>query len=257
LNILGVLMTNKTNFSPAKIKVCPKGLNKLNTEYYILTTNRSLPTYQVGQCNLWLIKDLRACKSLYNCRVIFTDVMSALQIHLFMQNKPNFRKVKFNVNKVLIKDYDQMDTWSIRKNKPKTNPIQSQFKPNTKPIQTQYKAKQTQFHPRIRIPARRSLPQTDRGQGPIKEKSSYLYTCKAPSQLFSCSNALIPPMLRAAPAVKKFHLILVLHRRIMFNSGSNCEMEMGATFAKRSKTKARQAHKLTFLDPLETLTKLR
>jgi hypothetical protein len=45
-----------------------------------------------------------------------------------MQNKAKFRKVKFDVNKVLTKDYDQMDTWSIRKTKPiKAN--QSQFKP--------------------------------------------------------------------------------------------------------------------------------
>ena len=76
--------------------------------------------------NPWFIKELRVCKVLYNCRETFTDVMSALQIHLFMQNKANFRKVKLNVNNVLTKDYDQMDTWSIRK----TKPIQSQFKPN-------------------------------------------------------------------------------------------------------------------------------
>jgi hypothetical protein len=60
--------------------------------------------------------------------------------NLFMQNKANFRKVKFNVNRVLTKDYDQMDTWSIRK----TKPIQSQLKPikaNSKPI----KANQSQF----------------------------------------------------------------------------------------------------------------
>jgi hypothetical protein len=37
---------------------------------------------------------------------------------LFMQNEPNFRKVKFNVTKVLTTDYDQLDTWSIRKTKP-------------------------------------------------------------------------------------------------------------------------------------------
>jgi hypothetical protein len=70
--------------------------------------------------------------------------MSALQIHLFMQNKAKFQKVKLNVNKVLTRNYEQMDTWLIRKNKPKTNPIQSQFKPNTKPKRTQFKAKQTQ-----------------------------------------------------------------------------------------------------------------
>jgi hypothetical protein len=74
--------------------------------------------------------------------------MSALQIHPFLTNKANFRKVKFDVNKVLTKDYVQMDTWSIRKNKAKTNPIQSQSNPikaNKMPKQTQFKPKQTQF----------------------------------------------------------------------------------------------------------------
>jgi hypothetical protein len=37
---------------------------------------------------------------------------------LFLQNKAKFRKVKLNVNKVLTKDYEQMDTWSIGKTKP-------------------------------------------------------------------------------------------------------------------------------------------
>jgi hypothetical protein len=62
-----------------------------------------------------------------------------------MQNKAKLRKVKFNVNKVLTMNYDQMDTWSIRKKQSQTNPIQSQFKPNTKPKRTQFKPKQTQF----------------------------------------------------------------------------------------------------------------
>ncbi len=56
---------------------------------------------------------------------------------------------------------------------------------------------------------------------------------------------------------KKFHLILVLHRPIMFNSGSNCEMDKAATFANEGKIMAGQAGQLTFLDPLETLTRLR
>jgi hypothetical protein len=70
--------------------------------------------------------------------------MSALQIRLFMQNKAKFRKVKLNVNKVLTKDYDKMDTWLCGK----TKPIQSQSKPikaNIMPKQTQFKPKQTQF----------------------------------------------------------------------------------------------------------------
>jgi hypothetical protein len=51
---------------------------------------------------------------------------------LFMQNKAKFRKVKFNVNKVLTKDYGKMDTWSIRKNEPKTNPNEPKSNPNPK-----------------------------------------------------------------------------------------------------------------------------
>ena len=58
-------------------------------------------------------------RHLYNRRDTFTVVMSALQIKLFMQNKAKFRKVKLNVNKVLTRNYDQMDTWSIGKNEPK------------------------------------------------------------------------------------------------------------------------------------------
>ena len=81
---------------------------------------------------------------LYICRDTFTNVVSALQIELFMQNKPNFRKSQVNVTDLLKRNYKQMDTWSIRKkqsqtkpNKPKTNPIlanktpeRTQFKPN-------------------------------------------------------------------------------------------------------------------------------
>jgi len=68
-----------------------------------------------------------------------------------MQNKANFPKSQMNVTNVLTMIYEKMDTWSSGKNKPNSNPIQSQFKPNTKPIQTQYKANskpiQTQTNP--------------------------------------------------------------------------------------------------------------
>jgi hypothetical protein len=75
--------------------------------------------------------------STLNYKYASTLVESALQIHLFMQNKAKFRKVKLNVNKVLTMDYEQMDTWSIGKNKPNTKPIQTQNKAKTNPIQTQ------------------------------------------------------------------------------------------------------------------------
>ena len=84
--------------------------------------------------NFIVNKYLHVDVALYYRRDTFTNVMSALQIQLFMQNKAKFQKVKLSVTIEMKKDYDQMDTWSIRKNKPKTNPIQSQYKPNTNPI---------------------------------------------------------------------------------------------------------------------------
>jgi hypothetical protein len=116
-----------------------------------------------NQRNLRLINDLRAYKPLYNCKETFTDVMKTLQIKLFMQNKANFRKVKFNVNKVLTRDYEQMDTWSIRKTKPiqsQLKPIQSQLKPikaNSKPIKANSKPIKANKMPKQTQPVLRSL----------------------------------------------------------------------------------------------------
>ncbi len=82
-------------------------------------------------------------RPLYNCREFFTDVMSALQIKLFMQNKAKFRKGQMNVNKVLTRDYEKKTLGERGKNEPKTNPnepnqsqlkpIKCQNKPNTNP----------------------------------------------------------------------------------------------------------------------------
>ena len=89
--------------------------------------------------NPWLINDLRAYNVLYNCRETFTDVMSALQIRLFMQNKANFRKSQMNVNKVLTKDYEKRTlgqrgkTKPIKANQSQLKPIKCQNKPNTNP----------------------------------------------------------------------------------------------------------------------------
>ena len=63
---------------------------------------------------------------------IFTTVEESLQINLFMQNEPNLPKAQMNVNKVLIKDYENKPNWTLGENEPKTNPIkanQSQLKP--------------------------------------------------------------------------------------------------------------------------------
>jgi len=56
------------------------------------------------------------------------------QKRAIMQNKPNFWKSQMNVNKVLTRDYEKKTLGEHGKNKPNTNPIQSQSKP-----------KQTQF----------------------------------------------------------------------------------------------------------------
>ena len=83
--------------------------------------------------------------STLNFKFSSTTVENPLQIHPFLTNKANFKKSQINVSKLSTKDYDIMDTWSSEKNKPNSNPKQSQFKANTKPIQSQYKPKQTQF----------------------------------------------------------------------------------------------------------------
>jgi hypothetical protein len=81
--------------------------------------------------------------STLNYKFASTLVERALQIHLFLTNKPNFRKSQMNVNKVLTKDYDKMDTWSNGKNKPNSNPKRTQ----TNPIKAQKMQKQTQYKP--------------------------------------------------------------------------------------------------------------
>ncbi len=119
-----------------KIKVRPKGLH--NFAFYILIFAFSFQSLTPNPSSLIPAQPLISLhastyvpvRHLYNCRDTFTYVMSALQIRLFMQNKAKFKKVKSNVTDLLIRNYEQMDTWSIRKK-------QSQYKANTNPIQTQ------------------------------------------------------------------------------------------------------------------------
>ena len=183
-----------------------------------------------------------------------------------MQNKPNFRKSQMNVNKVLTRDYEILDTWWSGKNEPKTNPNEPNFKKaemnvtsyitvdygNKPPIRapkkrTQFskrqksmqtylpqrimkktvssgpgktnpnKPNQTQFY---NPPARIRIPVGCR-QEPMRQEFNYLRAYKAPAQLFSCSNALIPLLICTASATKKFHLMLVFDCGIVFNSVFN------------------------------------
>ena len=61
-----------------------------------------------------------------------TFVENALQIDLFMQNKPNFRKSQMNVKSFNTVDYENKSNWTLGENKPKTNPKQTQSKPISK-----------------------------------------------------------------------------------------------------------------------------
>ncbi len=45
-----------------------------------------------------------------------------------MQNKPNFRKAKMNVNSLITTDYENKWQRRVRKNKPNSNPIKPNFK---------------------------------------------------------------------------------------------------------------------------------
>jgi len=74
---------------------------------------------------------------------IFTTVERALQISLFMQNEPNFRKSQMNINKVLTRDYEKRTLGESGKNEPNTNPKRSQLKP----IKANKMPKQTQSNP--------------------------------------------------------------------------------------------------------------
>ncbi len=141
--------------TPSRPKTSMISVNPVILSNFSSCPNAFVAKTPRNQRNPRLINDLRACKALYICRDSSTDIESPLQINLFMQNKANFQKVKLNVNKVLTKDYEQIDTWSIGK----TKPIQSQFKANQsqskpiqsqlKPIKCQNKAKQTQSQNRI------------------------------------------------------------------------------------------------------------
>jgi len=130
--------------SRLQIKLCPKGLH--NFAFCILIFAfffqfLALDPWPLAP-NVIVRKYLRVDMLLYICRETITNVMSALQINLFLQNEPNFRKSQVNLNNLLKRNYEQMDTWSIRKNEPKTNPNEPKTNPilaNKTPIRTQFK----------------------------------------------------------------------------------------------------------------------
>jgi hypothetical protein len=93
-SIISVNPVILSNFSP-----CSSWLYLLILAY--------LSSRSVKFCvNSWLIKGLRSTK------------VYVRKNKLFLQNEPKFRKVKYDVNRVLTRGYDQLDTWPIRTTKP-------------------------------------------------------------------------------------------------------------------------------------------
>jgi hypothetical protein len=123
-------MTNKTHFC-VFLLLTRTVLSRLKTSMIsvnpvILSISSSCPSFAswlkspFNQRNTRLINDLRLRKFTYE------------KINLFLQNEPNFKKVKLSVTKEMKKDYEQMDTWSIRKNETKTNPNEPKTNPKLK-----------------------------------------------------------------------------------------------------------------------------
>jgi hypothetical protein len=65
---------------------------------------------------------------LYICKDTFTDVMSALQIKLFKQNKAKFRKSQMNISNLITKDYEHRTLGQRGKKQSQTNPNKAKFK---------------------------------------------------------------------------------------------------------------------------------
>ena len=68
------------------------------------------------------------CLSSVFCQLPSTTVESSLQINLFMQNKPNFRKSQMNVSFFYTKDYENISDWTLGESKPNSKPIKPNFR---------------------------------------------------------------------------------------------------------------------------------
>ena len=83
------------------------------------------------QCTtIYAIRDTPYSPTVF-CLLSSTSVENSLQINLFMQNKPNFRKSQMNVSIYLQRAYENISNWTLGENKPNSNPI----KPNLRKAQ--------------------------------------------------------------------------------------------------------------------------
>jgi len=72
------------------------------------------------------LRSLLRSRHLYICRESSTNHL------LFMQNKPNVKYAQININSYMKSKYEKLDTWLSGKNKPNSNPIQTQSNPISK-----------------------------------------------------------------------------------------------------------------------------
>jgi len=104
--------------------------------------------------NSWS-NSLCALMPLWICPFSSTNVEDSLQINLFMQNKPNFRKSQMNANSLVTKDYENISDWTLGQNKPNSNPNKANFqkaKMNASSFITKDYRKKDDFSVRINKP---------------------------------------------------------------------------------------------------------
>jgi len=90
-----------------------------------------LSKFILSEMEVFEWEETRFTFSTLNFKFPSTTVERSLQIRLFMQNEPNLPKAQMNVNKVLIKDYENKPNWTLGENEPKTNPIKANSNPKT------------------------------------------------------------------------------------------------------------------------------
>jgi len=79
----------------------------------------NLPAYKALYLRAYKAPDIYVPIRHYICRESSTNQL------LFMQNKPNFRKAKMNVNSLITMNYENISDWTLGQNKPNSNPIKA------------------------------------------------------------------------------------------------------------------------------------
>jgi hypothetical protein len=132
-----------------KAQSLPNCLNVPNSQKVLeirsITLFRSLSAVALAKADAFYKAPVYCQLAAGNWQLYSTTVESSLQINPFCSNKPNFRKSQMNVSPVITREYVNWTLGQPGKNKPNSNPIQTQFKanltqnkPNTNPKQTQF-----------------------------------------------------------------------------------------------------------------------